>query len=123
MMRQNVTARRLANSPPAPSPSKKPKHAGPQVMPKELARLAKKQLKTIRGLLDGTTKPFPGPYGVDKPVDEVTRFVKKAHGAWISSVSPVSRSVAVCSSALPCRLFVCLLPLGWVLSFGFSFTG
>lgn len=86
-MRQAITARRLANSPPAPSPSKKPKRAGPQLAPKELAKLAKKQLGTLRKLLDGTGRPYPEPCGVKRPVDEIIKFVKKAHGAWMTSVS------------------------------------
>lgn len=85
-MRQQVTARRLANSPPAPSSSKKPKRAGPQLAPKELARLTKKQLGTIRKLLDGSGRAFPGPCGVERPVAEIKKFVKKAHSAWMASV-------------------------------------
>lgn len=86
-MRQAITARRLANSPPAPSPSKKPKRAGPQLTPKELAKLAKKQLGTLRKLLDGTGRPYPAACGVDRPVGEIIKFVKKAHSAWMTSVS------------------------------------
>lgn len=86
-MRQAITARRLANSPPAPSPSKKPKRAGPQLAPKELARLAKKQLGTIRKLLDGSGRAYPAPCGVERPVGEIVKFVKKAHSAWMASVS------------------------------------
>lgn len=86
-MRQDITARRLANSPPAPSPSKKPKRAAPQLTPKELAKLAKKQLVTLRRLLDGSGRPYPGPCGVERPVDEIIKFVKKAHSAWMASVS------------------------------------
>lgn len=87
VMRQAITARRLANSPPAPSPSKKPKRASPQLAPKELAKLAKKQLGTIRKLLDGSGRPHPGPCGVERPVGDILKFVKKAHGAWMASVS------------------------------------
>lgn len=85
-MRQTITARQLANSPPAPSPSKRPKRANPRLPPKELARLAKKQLKTLKGLLDGAERPFPAPYGVERPVGEIVKFVKKAHSAWMMSV-------------------------------------
>ncbi|CBN76056.1 hypothetical protein Esi_0292_0015 [Ectocarpus siliculosus] len=86
VMRQAVTARRLAKSPPAPSPSKRPKRAAPQVAPKELVRLANKQLKTVRGILDGTERPFPGPCGVERPVADVVKFVKKAHNAWLAQL-------------------------------------
>lgn len=86
-MRQAITARRLANSPPAPSPSKKPKRAGPQLTPKDLAKLAKKQLGTLRKLLDGSGRAYPGPCGAERPVGEIVKFVKKAHSAWMASVS------------------------------------
>ncbi|CAB1104382.1 unnamed protein product [Ectocarpus sp. CCAP 1310/34] len=85
-MRQAVTARRLAKSPPAPSPAKRPKRAAPQVTLKELVRLANKQLKTVRGILDGTERPFPGPCGVERPVADVVKFVKKAHNAWLAQL-------------------------------------
>eukprot|EP00752_Nemacystus_decipiens_P006432 g5794.t1 len=94
VMRQAITARRLANSPPAPSPSKKPKRACPQLPPKELARLAKKQLGTIRKLLDGSGRAYPGPCGVERPVGEIVKFVKKAHSAWMAARQASSSGVA-----------------------------
>lgn len=81
-MRQAVTARRLASSPPAPSPSKRPKRAGPQLPPRELARLADKQLAHLRGLLSGAEEPYPTHCGLEGPVSELVRFVTKAYAAW-----------------------------------------
>lgn len=89
VMRQAVTARRLASSPPAPSPSKRPKRAGPQLPPRELARLAEKQLAYLRGLLAGAERPYPAHCGLEGPVSELIRFVTKAYAAW-KAVSFVS---------------------------------
>ena len=88
-MRQAVTARRLASSPPAPSPSKRPKRAGPQLPPRELARLADKQLAYLRGLLSGAERPYPAHCGLEGPVSELIRFVTQAYTAW-KAVSLVS---------------------------------
>lgn len=81
-MRQAVTARGLALSAPAPSPSKRPKRAAPQVPPQELARLADKQLSRLRALLAGTEHPYPGPCGLEEPVSAVVKFFKETHSAW-----------------------------------------
>lgn len=90
-MRQAVTARGLSSSTPAPSPSKRPKRAAPQLPPQELARLADKQLNHLRRLLAGTEHPYPGPCGLDEPVSAVVKFFKEAHSAW-AAVSLLSSS-------------------------------
>lgn len=89
-MRQAVTARGLSSSTPAPSPSKRPKRAAPQLAPQELARLADKQLNHLRRLLAGTEHPYPGPCGLDEPVSAVVKFFKEAHSAWATVSPPVS---------------------------------
>lgn len=82
--RQTVTARELASSPPAPSPSKRPKRAGPQFSPQELTRLAAQKVAHLDALLDGSDRPFPGPVGLDEPISVVSKFVKDAHTSWVA---------------------------------------
>lgn len=81
-MRQAVTARGLASSPPAPSPSKRPKRAGPQLPPAELARLAQKQKEVLKALINGSRRPYPGPCGLEGQVEQVVKFGRDAHVAW-----------------------------------------
>lgn len=102
VMRQAVTARRLASSPPAPSPSKRPKRTGPQLPPRELSRLADKQLTHLRGLLSGAERPYPTHCGLDSPVSELVRFITKAYASW-KAVSFWGWS----------RVGVCVLDLGF----------
>lgn len=99
-MRQAVMARGLSSSPPAPSPSKRPKRSALQLPPQELARLADKKVKCLRGLLAGTERPYMGPCGVEGPVAEVVKFVRAAYGAWmvVSSVFPAGKTNIILNS-------------------------
>lgn len=82
MRRDAVNARALASSPPAPSPSKRPKRAAPHLPPQELARLAGRQHAYLIDLVESKRKPFPGPVGLEEPIAAVVKFVKEAHSAW-----------------------------------------
>lgn len=83
--RQTVVARGLASSPPAPSPSKRPKkRGGASPTLHEMLRLANKQIKHLRGLLAGTERPYPSPCGLDGPISEIAGFMKEAHSAWLA---------------------------------------
>ena len=84
MTRETVTAKALASSPPAPSPSRRTKkRTSPPPTLQEMRRLANKQIKHLRGLLAGTERPYPGPWGLEGSISEIAGFVKEAHSAWM----------------------------------------
>lgn len=98
-MRQTVTARELVSSPPAPSPSKRPKRAGPYYAPYDLHRLAGRQIAHLHALVSGNERPFPGPIGLEEPIGAVTKFVTEAHAYWsmVSSDSMVMFRIGLAS--------------------------